>query len=474
LAAANSGRNVLTGVLSTNADSAARRAMLASLVFAVIGAAATVLMLIKVSVPGLFDTASIAGYGRMRAIALNSFVYGFGGLASTGLAYYMTPRLAGAALARQRLANLGAAGHTFVVTIGLASIALGITDPLELAEFPLLVDLGLFSSMVIPALIVTATVRARTERTIYVSLWYVLAGVWWLPALYFVGNVPGTTGLGTQLQSSFMVGGLIGAWLPMVGIGAAYYVIPRATDRALFSRPLAQAGFWSLAGTGLFASVTRYGSGAAPDWLETTGTVFSLGLIVAAVATLANLAGTANGAYGEIRESTPLRMIGGGLVVYVAIAALLSVQGFRSIDAVVGLTSWYEGLILATVLAAAPLLLIGAMAYALPQIAGRRLVDGLAKRGISATLWGGSVTGLLLVISGLVTGLGWNTGAVPNSGEEYVRTTGLIDTYQLLAILSALVAAAGIAMLTLVILRTYTSGEAIASEVLVWVGEDDE
>ncbi len=474
MAAATSGRNVLTGVLPASADSAARRAMLASLAFAVIGAAATVLMLIKVSVPGLFDTASIAGYGRMRAIALNSFVYGFGGLAATGLAYYMTPRLTGTALVKERLAHIGAATHTFVVAIGLASITLGITDPLELAEFPLLVDFALFVSLVIPASIVTATVKARTERTIYVSLWYVLAGVWWLPALYFVGNVPGTTGLGTQLQSSFMVGGLIGAWLPMVGIGAAYYVVPRATDRALYSRSLAQAGFWSLAGTGLFASVTRYGPGAAPDWLETTGAVFSLGLIVAALATLANLAGTANGAYKEIRESTPLRMIGGGLIVYAGIAALLSVKGFRSIDAVVGLTSWYEGLILATVLTAAPLMLIGAMAYALPQIAGRRLVDDQARRAMRLTIWGGSITGGLLVISGLVTGIGWNTGAVPNSGIEYVRTTGLIDTYQLVAILSAVIAAVGISMLALMILRTYTSGEAIASEVLLEIGQDDE
>jgi len=474
LAAPTNQRGVLTGVFPGTADSAARRAMLASLVFAVVGAAAAVLMLIKISVPGLFDTASIAGYGRLRAIAFNSIVYGFGGLAATGLAYYMTPRLAGAALARERLAHFGAATHTLVVTVGLVAIALGAGDSLELAEFPVWLDPFVLVALAVPAWVVTATLTARTERTIYVSLWYVLAGVWWLPALYLVGNMPGTTGIGTQLQSSFMVGGLIGAWLPAVGAGAAYYVVPRATGRPLYSRSLAQAGFWTLIGTGLFASVTRYGASAAPDWLETTGTVFSLGLVVAALATLANLAGTVHGSFSEVRESAPLRLIGAGLIVTFGISAFLSVQGFRSIDSIVGLTSWYEGLALATLLAAAPLLLIGAMAYALPQIAGRALVDSLAGRGLRATLWGGSLTGLLLVISGLVTGLGWNTGAVPNSGVDYVRTTGLTDTYQLLAILTSLVAAVGIGMLAMMILRTYTSGEAIASEVLIEVGRDDE
>lgn len=474
MAAATNQSSALGGVIPGVPDSAARRAMLASIPFAVFGAGAAVLMLIKVSVPGLFDSADIAAYGRLRALSLNSLVYGFGGLAATGLAYAMTPRLAGRPLVRERLAHLAAAIHTAAVVAGLAAILFGFGDGAELAEFPLVIDAVLAASLFVPALLVTATVRTRTERTLYVSLWYVLAAVWWLPVLYVVGAMPGTTGIGTQLQSAFLVGGLIGAWLPAVGTGAAYYVVPRASGRPLYSRALAQAGFWSLAGTGLFASVTRYGSGAAPGWLETTGTIFSLGLAVAAITTVANLAATLHGASEKMATSPALRMVATGLLLNLGIAAFLGIQGFRSVEAVVGLTTWYEGLALATLLGSAPLLLLGGIAYLLPQVSGRRLVGDLADRGIRATAWGGSLTGVLLVIAGVVTGLAWNSGAAPNAGVEYVRTTALTSTYLLVAILTALVALLGIALLGLTVVRTFTSGDAIPSEVLVEVGGDDE
>jgi cytochrome c oxidase cbb3-type subunit 1 len=474
LAAATNQSGALSGVIPGAADSAARRAMLASVGFGVFGALTAVLMLTKVSVPGLFEAAPIAGYGRLRALTFNSLVYGFGGLAATGLAYYITPRLTGTPLARERIAHLAAAIHTAAVTAGLFSIFMGWGNGSELAEFPLIIDIVMVVALAVPALLVTATIRSRTERTLYVSLWYMLAAVWWLPTLYLIGAMPGTTGIGTQLQSAFSVGGLIGAWLPLVGTGAAYYVIPRASGRPLYSRSLAQAGFWTLIGTGLFASVTRYGSGAAPGWLETTGTIFSLGLGVAAIATVVNLAATLQGSYQEIQGSVPMRMISAGLLINLGTAVFLSVQGFRSVEAIIGLTSWYEGLALATLLGSAPLLLVGAMAYALPQISGRRLVTPLADRGITATAWGGSLTGVMLVVSGVITGLGWNSGAVPNAGADYVRTTALTSTYQLIALLTAMIAAVGIAHLALVVVQTFTSGDAIPTEVLVEVEAEHE
>lgn len=447
--------------------------MLLSLPFAVLGAGLVVLMLIKLSVPGFFDATVMASYGRLRALALNSFVYGFAGLGATGLAYYMTPRLAGTGLAGERLASLGVIAHAAVVAAGLVAVLVGLGDGGELAEFPLIIDILMFAVLLIPPLVVTNTLLQRTERSLYVSLWYALAAAWWLPFIYLVGNLPGIDGVGTLLQSSFLVGSLIGTWLPLAGIGAAYYVIPRATGNPLYSRALAQAGFWSLVGTGLFASVTRHASSAAPDWLDTSAAVFSLGLALAAIATIANLAATLHGAFDALASSAALQMISVGALLYGGVAMFLAVQGFRSVDAIVGETSWYEGLLLASVLAMTPLLLIGAMAYALPQVAGRRLVDDLARRAIRMTAWGGGITGVLLLMAGLSTGLGWNTGAVPNHGGDYVRTSGLSDAFYLLAIATAAVAAIGVVLLTLTITRTYTSGEAIASEVLVEVDTDE-
>ncbi len=152
--------------------------------------------------------------------------------------------------------------------------------------------------------------------------------------------------------------------------------------------------------------------------------------------------------------------------------ALHSFQGFRSVGAVVGLTTWHDGLALAVMLVAAPLLVIGFTFHAFPRATGRALFrPAAAIRGLRVALWGGAATAGLLIVAGLISGLAWNAGVASgsfgNTGAGFQISLGNVSTLYTVAALTAVIATDGLAILGWTVIRTYTSGEARTSEVLM-------
>ena len=283
-------------------------------------------------------------------------------------------------------------------------------------------------------------------------------------------------GVGTQLQNTFMVGGLITVALPAAAWGGVYYLIARDTDRPLYSRSLAMAGFWTLLFAGLASGQTRFVSGPGPDWLDTVGAVLSLGLFVAALTLAVNVWYTLDGSWDAVRTSPTLQLTVAGTAAQVAISALFAVQGFRAVSAIVGLTLWYDTLLFATSLGSMTLFAAGFAYHAYPRMSGRGVFsDFAAKRHLKLTVWGAGLATTLGVIISLVTGMTWTSnvvsGAAANAGEGFFESMAGIRTLLALDTLPILAAVSGALIFAVNLFRTVTSGAATASEILAEVDD---
>ena len=346
------------------------------------GAGLLVLMLIKLAIPTLFADTEFLAYGRLRPAAMLMLVYGFGGTLTQAMAYYLIPRLVGARLPRQREALLGGIAYAGLVALGaLAVLFRGPSGP-ELAEFPPIIDWPIAALLLLPPLLVTSMVRHRTEEGAFVSTLYVLGAVWWYPALHITGSIPGLQGVGPFLQAGLVANGMLWLAFPAAALGGAYYVLVKESGRPLFSGPLARAGFWTLAGTALLATPTRFLGGPAPNWTETVAVAAAMGLMIAALAVMTNLGQTLSGDWETARRNVVIRYLMVGATVYTLVTILTGMSGFRSVAAVVGLTTWHEGLIIGTTLVAVPALGMAFVFHAFPRTTGRDLAsEEAAERG---------------------------------------------------------------------------------------------
>ena len=460
--------------METRRETAASGLLLLSCLLLLAGAGLYCLTLIKLAVPALFPDTAFLTYGRLRPATLSILAYGFGGTFTQAAAYYLTPRLVGARLENQRVALLAGVGYAALVVIGaLAILFRGPSGP-ELAEFPPLLDWPMAVLLLFPVVLVTSMIRNRTEEASYVSLLYIIGAVWWYPALHITASIPGLGGMGPFLQTSLVSGGIWTLAFPAAALGGAYYVLVRESGRPLFSGPLARAGFWTLAGLALLATPARFLGGPAPDWTETIAVASSMGLALSALTVLANIGLTLSGEWETVRESPVIRLLMAGTVAYAIFTVLMGMSGFRSTAAVVGLTTWYDGLVTGLALVGVPVLAMALVFYALPRTIGRELSDpDRALRGLRLTLWGGGGAAAALMVAGLVAGLTWNwataSGARANRGEGFSTTLSGVDVLLTLGALASVVATVGIALLVWTAVNTYLAGHARAEEVLVQV-----
>ena len=467
-----------TGIREAEREIAAPGLMLLSCLLLLAGAGLLSVMFIKLAVPTLFADTAFLSYGRIRPAALSMLVYGFGGTLTQAIVYYLTPRLVGVPLRHQTIALLSGTAHAGLVVVGVLIVLFRGPAGSELAEFPPLLDWPLAAASLVPALIVTSMVRERTEEGTYVSLLYIIGAVWWYPALYVTGSIPALPGIGPFLQTSLVAGGMLTLVFPAAALGGAYYVAVKESGRPLFSGPLARAGFWTLAGTALLATPARYLGGPAPDWTETVAVAASMGLALSALTVMTNIGLTLSGDWETTRRSVVARMVLAGTVAYSLITVLMGASGFRSVAAVVGLTTWYDGLVTGLMLVAMPTLGLAFVYYAFPRTTGREFSGtGAVNRGLRLTLWGGGVTAGALAVAGLATGLTWNwaiaSGARANSGIGFSDTLAGIDVLFTLAALASVVAVVGIALLAWAAVGTYVSGPARAVEMLIPVAATD-
>lgn len=451
-------------------DRAAVSHLLISTGFLVVAGIAWLLLLLEARFP-----ASLSGplsYGRLRPMAMLLTLVGWLTIGLIGGIYQVLPRLTAAPLWREQVATAGGWLLAGLTVLGTVAVAFGFGDGVEPFGIPIWIEVPLVLAMLVPTVVAVATVARRTESNVFVTLWYVLAGVVWLPWMGAIGTLPGLDALGTSLQGAVATWGLAHAWILGTGTGLAYYALLRSTDKPLASRRLAGAGFWSLMFASAWAGPLQIVYGPAPSWLDAIALLLTLALPVAALATATNFALTIDDLWGDPdRPPSASAAMSGALLALLA-GVLAGFAGFRSAAAAVGLTAFWDGILYLTIFGAGALFLAAWAYQALPAMTGRSLASvDLARRHIRLTVAGSLTTGGLLVLAGLASGFAWTggafTGLAAPVGEGWDSLSGVPSALAGLAILTGAVTFAGQALFALLVYRTITSGRATAQEVLV-------
>lgn len=429
-----------------------------------------------------FDDIFPIAYGRLEPMANFSMIIGFVVISMLGGIYYVLPRLTGTRLWGDDLASITLIALTSSVFVGLLTIAFGSGEGRQPFGLPWWMHIPLVFLLAVPALITVGTINNRTEERSYVTLWFVIGGVTWLPLLYlayFSGELPYFHSIAVEYSNVFFSAGFVTMFVFTVGSGLFYYTLVKELDVSLASRQLALVGFWSLGFASVWWGTAQLLFGPSPGWLSGVGAALGLAFPIGALANAANASLTLEGSWDEVGGRPDIRAGVIGMYMGVGVAVVAALAGFRSIASVTSLTAFWEAVEYAAIAGVGTLLIASVSFAAVPRLIGKELIANRARAFITLTLVGSAGVLVFMSAAGIVSGYSWlggsNAAAYIDAGEGWAAGLGSsVDTLMLVAIGFGVVTFLGQLMYAATIIGTAATGKAIAQEVLVAKEPEDE
>ena len=452
--------------------------LVAGAVFLVLGGGLELLSLMSLRFADLFPIT----YGRLEPMANLTLMIGFVSISLIGGIYYVLPRLTGARLKGSSLAMFELTGIAVLVLVGLLAIGFGFGTGGQPFGLPWWINLPMALLLAVPALVTIGTISDRTENRSYVTLWFILGGVIWLPLLYlafFSGDLPSLSSTAVAYTDVFFSAGFVTMFLLTVGTGLFYYTMVRELDVSLASRQLALVGFWSLGFAAVWWGTAQLMFGPGPSYLSGVGAALGLAFPIGALANAANASLTLEGAWDKVRDMPALRSGVLGLYLGVGVAVMAALAGFRSIASVAALTGFWQAIEYTAISGVGTLLIASVSFSAVPRLFGRELYTRRAKPFLTLTLTGSVGVLVFMAASGLVSGYSWiggsNSGAYVDVGEGWGAGLGeSVETMMLIVVGFAIVTFLGQLAYAATVIGTVTQGKASTQEVLVAKDADDE
>jgi cytochrome c oxidase cbb3-type subunit 1/cytochrome c oxidase cbb3-type subunit I/II len=357
-------------------------------------------------------------YSKARIFHTNLVIYGWIAMSFVAAIFYIVPKLCAVALQTPRLAYWTAWLWNLAVALNLLLIWAGIVgnpwlsiQPYEYAEAPLLVDVLIVLGAVAIIFSVHRTVVARTRPGLYVSIWYLLGGLYTTAITYLVGNflTLAFTGLGNQILHAWWLHNAVGMFITPLGLGIAYYLIPIAARQPIYSHRLSILGFWTLMafypGTGLHHFLQM----PMPTWIGEFAVVSSVLLAIPVLAVIVNHFATPANSWRRVLESYPLRFSILGSAYYLFTCIQGPFQTTHAVNWFVHFTEWVQAHAHLALAGAFTCYGIAAGFYIFPRLTGRQLHSRALANWV---FWIMAVVFPLFYLgfthSGLVTGISVN------------------------------------------------------------------
>ena len=453
-------------------DRVAAAHFLVGALFLVLAGGLQLLALFSLRFAGL----SPLSFGRLESMANLTVMFGFLVVSLTGGIYYVLPRLTGARLWRKELALTGLLLTTGLVVVGLLSVVLGLGGGRQPLGLPWWLHPPMIAVLAIPFAVTMMTIRHREEKRSFVTLWFVIGGVTWLPLLYLTylaGDLPFFTALGVNYSDLFFSAGFVTLWVYTVGSGLFYYTVVKELDIPLASRQLASVGFWSLGFAAAWWGVAQMVFGPGPGWVSGVAASLGLAFPIGALANASNVSMTLQGNWEKLTKKPGLSSGVIGLFLGVAVATLASFASFPSIGSVAALTAYWEAIEYAALFGVGVLLTAGVTFEALPRVSGLEIRTQDRPRSFNRlTVIGVGGVMVSLLAAGLVSGYSWiagsNSAAYVDAGEGWAAGAGAAEVLLLFAVGFGIVAFLGQLAYAATVFGTIFNGRPVPQEVLVY------
>ena len=372
----------------------------------------------KLHMPDMFSGVSFLTWGRVRPAHMNVMVYGWASMVGIGTAIWLMARLCRTTLRHPLLLVAGAAFWNFGVLLGVVGILMGDSTGYQWLEFPGYASIVLFTSYTLVISWAVLMFRFRRGDAIYITQWYLLGAFLWFPWMYgaaqvmlFITPVQGVM----QAAVTWWYGNnLLFLWFGAIGLGTAYYMIPKVIGRPVYSYHLATIGFWTYA---LFASWTgmqRLVDGPFPAWMITASIAATILTIIPVATVGLNHHMTMRGYFQLLHYSPTLRFTIFGAMCYTAFSALGVVMSLRSVARYLHFTEASIAYSHLGLYGFFTMVMFGSMYYIVPRLVGREWrYASLIKLHFWGSAYGVGLMTLMLLAGGLMQGASMSDPSLP-------------------------------------------------------------
>jgi cytochrome c oxidase cbb3-type subunit I/II len=430
------------GALPPIENDLVRAHVFASLVTLVISVLFGILVATKFTLPEFLGGHGWLTWGRLRYNHTQGIFFGWLGNAFLAFFYYVVPRLANRPVLSRKLGWLLFFIWNFAVVLpGWVLVAAGFSQPLEWAEFPLVVDaFVVFAFILMVFEFVVPFLKARPSD-LYVSAWYIIGGIIFTMLAYPVGNlvpelVPGARG---AAFSGLWIHDAVGQFVTPFALAIAYYVIPATTRRAIFSHFLSMVGFWVLFFVYPLNGTHHYVYSAIPMAAQKGAIVASAYLGMDVILVVTNLLLSLRGCSGTASKDVPLRFVWFGVVAYLVVSLQGSVQALMPVNRFIHFTDWVIGHSHLAMIGFASFLALGGIAHLWQRIPGTRYNERMVNWSFWLLAVGLTLMVTDLTIAGLVEGQVWQSSAPWIDSVRAVGSYWLVRTSSGLPILAGFV-----------------------------------
>ena len=327
---------------------------------------------------------------RLRLIHTNEIAYGFLVNAFLGALYYAIPRLTGRRVAAGWLGwVILLVWQALVLATSIGQI-LGFTQAVEWGETPTGFAPGTFRLEYVPvdflielgavlvAIQFLVPIAKSLHKRMYVSLWYISAGLVWLILTYVMGNtlpewvMPGASGAAT---AGLFIHDLVGLFVTPMGWGLMYFFVPIILRQPIWSHALSVIGFWALAFFYPLNGVHHFLLSSIPMSVQYGAVLSTMAVEIVVTTVIVNFFGTMWGKGYALRSSIPIRWFYTGMVFYFLTCLQCFFHTTLTVQAVIHFTDWVPGHAHMVMLGVFAFWCIGAITWLWPRLTGHEWHD---------------------------------------------------------------------------------------------------
>jgi cytochrome c oxidase cbb3-type subunit 1 len=372
----------------------------------------------KLHSPDWFSNVSFLTWGRLRPVEMNVMIYGWASMVGMGTAIWLMARLCRTTLRHPLLLVTGTWFWNIGILVGVIAILMGYSTGYQWLEFPPYAALIL---LVAYALIISWAVlmfRFRRGEQIYITQWYLLGAFLWFPWLYAATQVmlfvTPVQGVMQAVVGWWYANNLLFLWLGAIGLGTAYYMIPKVIGRPVYSYHLATIGFWTYALFSSWTGMQRLVDGPFPAWMITASISATILTIIPVATVGLNHHMTMQGYFPVMRYSPTLRFTVFGAMSYTIFSIVGILISLRSTARYLHFTEANVAYTQIGLYAFFTMIMFGSMYYIVPRLVGREWrYATLIKLHFWASAYGIGLLSLMLLVGGLVQGTSQGDPTLP-------------------------------------------------------------